>query len=799
VGAAIALVYLLAGLLEPWGHADPVRTVAPAAGVALATLLIFGPRYGVAIWIAATAVGLVGGLPVLPALLTGAASALGAVVGCVLLRGPAGFRFRIDRMRDVAAFAVLGVFTGPAVSAFVGGPALSWTDALAGQSMGTAIAAWWMSDAIGILVVTPLVLAFVVDRRPTAWPRTWPIEASLGLAATALLAVGLFGGRVPEHLVEATLLLPLPFLLWGVFRFGLHGAASVMAVYTAVVVWRTGSGFGPFAGTVDAMGNAPLWIYLLSLGVVALVTWALVAEHQSSLERFQAVFQHSSEGLILLHRGRVTQCNSAAVELFGTRAADRLQGVEVSRLSPHEQPDGALSVDAIHARMREADREGKRRFAWTLERADGTTFPADISLSPVVVGGQPGHLAVIRDATDRVARQAALEKARVEAEAADRAKTAYLGEVSHKIRTDLNTNLGFARMIAKNRDLPDKERQYVEKVLASGASLMELVDDVLETSRIESERMGFSTASAFDPARLLEEVVETFRARAKDKKISLDQEVVDNVPAKVVAQRRKLAQALNAIVGHAVKETSEGGILVKMSRTYTGDEPERVGVGVEVVDTGPGITPEELDELMKEAEVEAGEPGAYRIGGLAQARAAAREMGGDLVVENRPGGGTRFRLEIRAGGTAPGGGAVEEGTRKVIGLEGEEKPRILIVDDTEENRTLLQGLLTRVGFETRTAKDGIEALEAFGNWKPALVLMDRQMPAMDGSEATRRIKASEEGKATPVVMVTAGGFGANREEIAAAGADGYVRVPIHEAELFRELKRHLGVRYVYEG
>lgn len=795
VGGIIGVAYVLAGFLGPWIQAQPDRAITPAAGIAMAALLIFGIRYGVVVWIAAVGLFLWNGMAFVPAALTGAVCALEAMMGALLLQGT-GCRLLLDRVRDVASFGVLGVLASPAFGAFVGGPLLLLTGEISSEALGGTIMTWWLSDAVGILLVAPVILALVVARSRDGWPRWWPLEAGLGLSATALIAVALFGGRAPEELAQAALLIPLPFLLWGIFRFGLHGAAFVMATVAGVVVWSSAAGAGPFAAGAGA-GNVDLWIYLITLGFVGLVTWALVAEHRSALVRFEAVFDNSSEGIIIFHHGRVAHCNAAAVHLFGTRAAERLIERDVDELSPLEQPDGTHSSQGLRAHMAEADRKaGGHRFEWALERQDGTTFPAEVSLSRVEVAGSPGYLAIIRDMSDQVARQQALEAARDEARAANKAKTAYLAEVSHKIRTALNTNLGFARMIARDESLPAKHQEYVQKVLTSGKALLELVDDVLERSRIEADRLGASTATAFDPRELLGGVTEMFEVAAEKKETSFDLVVDENVPHRIVSEQRRLEQVLTLLVGKAVKSTSEGTISVTMAVGESDVDPEAVPLIVEVADTGAGLRSSEVEELFERSD----EPGMAESDapGLPEARETARDMGGDLTVESELGHGTRFRLKVVA--RRPGPEDQEsEGPRRMTKLAPGQKPfRILIVDDTEENRTLLQGLLTRVGFETRTAADGREALSAFGAWDPDLILMDQKMPTMDGTEATRRIRASEQGRRVPIIMVTAAGFGVDREELMAGGADGFVRVPFHETELLREIGKHLDVRYAEE-
>ena len=798
-GGGIIVAYLLGWVVATGLSAGDVPLLSPPAAVALAGLLLFGIKYWPAVWASATFVALMGGVTPWVGIGIGTAHTLATVLGVGLLRRGAGFSVRMEGLRDVAALAVLGAGASQALAAVVSALVLVTAGLIPTTAFGDRILTQWLADVTGVLAVTPLLLALVDNPKREGWPVTWPIEAGLGLFVSIILSIALFGGRIPSNLAGAALLLPFPLLLWGALRFGLHGVATLTLIVSGVATWRTDWGAGPFGPAALRGEHLPLWIYVISLALAGLVTWALIGESRRSLMRFQAVFESSSDGIMLLRDGRIVHCNAAAVRLFGTRAADRLMSATLEELSPSRQPDQVPSDVGIRAHLEEAERNGGDRFDWVHRRVDGTTFPAEIVLSPVLFDGRAALLAVVRDMTQHRAHEESLKLAWERAAAADRGKTEYLAKWSHEIRSALNANLGFSSLLARDPSLPAKHRDHVEKILRSGTHVLELVDDVLEMWRVEAGRMGFR-ATAFDLKALLRELEDTFRVRAAEKGLALAFQVAPEVPQFVRTDYGNLRQVLINLLGNAVKFTERGSVTFSVRVAHEEMKPGEVRFFFDVSDTGPGIRAEDLERVFMPApeDEREGTRGTGAPLGLPGSRAFARLLDGDLTVRSREGEGSRFRLEIAAR-TAWEDEVLGAPERRVVGLAPGQKPRrILVVDDREENRTLLTALLTRVGFDVREAVDGMSAIEAFSTWSPDLLFMNREMPRMDGSEATRRIRVTKRGRSTPIIMVTAGGLGEEASDILAAGADGLVRIPFREAELLAEVEQHLGVRFTYE-
>jgi CheY-like chemotaxis protein len=316
---------------------------------------------------------------------------------------------------------------------------------------------------------------------------------------------------------------------------------------------------------------------------------------------------------------------------------------------------------------------------------------------------------------------------------------------------------------------------------------------VLSISRIEAGKLSLDVRP-FDLPELLSSVAGMVRARAEGKGLALAYETSVDLPRGVLGDDVKLRQVLLNLLGNAVKFTDQGRVVLRV-RWADGR------ASFEVEDAGPGISPAERERLFQPfVQTESGRRSGEGTGlGLVISRQVVRLMGGDLLVESRPGHGSTFSFEVRLPAAALPGSAA--GAR-VVGLEeGQGQPRVLVVDDTVANRLLLERLLGYAGFEVRQATNGAEAVEAWTAFRPDAVFMDMRMPVMDGREATRRIRDLERGaaKRTVIVALTASAFEHERSDIRASGADEVVIKPFEVEAIFEVLARTLGVRYRTEA
>ncbi len=397
---------------------------------------------------------------------------------------------------------------------------------------------------------------------------------------------------------------------------------------------------------------------------------------------------------------------------------------------------------------------------------------------------------------DLIAARQQAEASRIKADAANRAKSSFLANMSHEIRTPMNAILGFGQLLLRDPELNSTQLESVEVIHRSGEYLLKLIDEVLEISKIEAERLTLNPAT-FDLTAALNDLNEMFRLRANTKGIALDLRIDDDVPRYAIGDSVKLAQILINLVGNAVKFVETGRIEIRVRST--GDSPSNRRLVVEVEDTGPGIAPAELNTLFDAfVQTETGRQQSEGTGlGLAISQAYAELMGGSISVESQIGKGSTFRLnvELEEGDASA---LVRASERRVTGIKSaEHEIRILIADDRATNRLLLARMLQPIGFVIREVNNGRQALEAHREWQPDLILMDVRMPEMNGIEATKEVRKIDTN--TPIIAISASVLGEEEAEMMSAGVTTFIRKPVREQELLDTLGKALHLEYDYIG
>ncbi|MEA2059101.1 MAG: response regulator [Thermodesulfobacteriota bacterium] len=448
-------------------------------------------------------------------------------------------------------------------------------------------------------------------------------------------------------------------------------------------------------------------------------------------------------------------------------------------------------LDYYHFESRMKHKDGS--WIWVLDR--GKVITQDEDGKPLWVFGTQQDITVSKQAEQE------LLQAKDQAEAANQAKSEFLANMSHEIRTPMNAVLGFAQVLERDSSLTPKQSEHISAISRSGNHLLGLINDILDISKIEAKKIELSP-SVFSLQDLLDDLEMMFRTRAEAKHLQLTVERDEGLPSHVRIDEEKVRKVLVNLLGNAVKFTEQGAVTLRVRsepvRGRTQGE-DKVRLMFEVEDSGPGIPQSDLDRIFDTfSQTEAGARAGGTGLGLAISKQLAEMMDGGITCETEPGKGSCFCFDLLCEPAKADQKNLRESSR-VAGLaSGTDPGRILVVEDNAVNRDLLHALLLPLGFEIRDAENGREAVDIFEEWSPHAVLMDIRMPVMDGYEATRRIKVTEAGRATPVIAMTASAFKDQKEEILATGASAYISKPFREEELYEVLGKYLGLSFVYE-
>ena len=456
--------------------------------------------------------------------------------------------------------------------------------------------------------------------------------------------------------------------------------------------------------------------------------------------------------------------------------------------------EAVATMVQIRAQIQRIIQKGYERFETRHRHRDGHWIELEIT----VTGVDDRYLvAFLRDIGVRKAADAALREATQQAEQANRAKSEFLANMSHEIRTPMNGVLGLTEVVLDS-PLEPQQREHLELVKSSAVSLLVILNDILDLSKIEAGKLGIEQVP-YSPAGVMQEVTQAIRARAQAKGLSLQCDLDPSLPAMILGDPVRLRQILLNLCDNAIKFTETGSVKVEALAQPT--DTGSVELMVRVRDTGIGI-PAEKQELIFQAFSQADTSTTRKYGGtglgLTICASLTALMGGRIWLESEAGQGSCFCFTVQ-GVVAPIGqaGIVDispDPVRSTVAKETipvsrptDRRLQILLAEDNPLNQRLAILLLERWGHDVVLAQDGIEAVSLFGQREWDLVLMDMQMPNMDGVAATRAIRATETGRRrTPIVAMTANAMNADRALCLEAGMDAFLSKPF-ETERFRAL------------
>lgn len=545
----------------------------------------------------------------------------------------------------------------------------------------------------------------------------------------------------------------------------------------------------PWIGNVIyLLGYSP--IQAVDLTPIGFIITGLVFQYAISRHRMldlmpvarHTLFDELIDGVLTLDtKGRITDINSATAEMLNS-GSKSLIGRSLEEVLP--------ALSEILSKATEDNKIRKESFALGERIIDARISVLRYKKSVC------GHLIVLRDATEIRQAQVELLKAKDEAEAASIAKGQFLANISHEIRTPMNGIIGFLELM-EDTGLNPEQSEYLNDAKSAAETLLLLLNDILDYSRAEADKIALESIP-FNLHELIEDTISLFTPSARKKGTALHRLISPEVPEQVRGDPVRLRQILNNFTGNAVKFTENGQ--VSISAAVADQSPESVAVRFEIRDTGIGMSPETVNKLFQ-AFTQADASTTRKYGGTGLGLAICKKltdlMGGTIAVESEPDKGSCFKITLRLyrmehpdSDASAQAAAVAERTPAPI-----EGAHILLVEDIAANRKLATILLEKMGCIVECAENGEQAVEMCGGKKYDLLLMDCQMPVMDGYEATKAIRsAGGPNSATPIVAMTANASEEGRENCLEAGMDDCITKPINRGIFEECINRYCGAR-----
>lgn len=671
--------------------------------------------------------------------------------------------------------------------------------------------AFWMG---GVLATLPIWMAW---RRPGETATRYTIAVAQALFSSLLIHVS--GGRLETH-----------FHVFGSLAFlAAYRDWRVLAVTTVLVAADHFIRGVFWPQTIFGVATADEWRWVEHSGWVlfedlfllitirksteemrnnALQT-ALFERHHSDLEKYsgqlhrsfekeRSIIEGSLDAVVELDsRGKVLNWNGPAERLFGWTVAEAL-GSQLEELVIPEHDRQQYLEGLRRLAERNTEPEFHQRFEMECVSRSGRQFAVELAIVSIQGSEETTYCAFVRDITDRKSHELHMRRAMEEAEAANRTKSEFLANMSHEIRTPLNSILGFAELLVRNADEGDERtrRDYADTIRTSARHLLELINNVLDLSKIEAGKMQVER-TRFSPHHVIAEVVSLLRVRASEKGIVLNYRWEGSIPEAVATDAHRVRQLLINLVGNAIKFTEQGSVMI-VARAHR--ESDGCYLTLEVRDTGIGIDRSKLNDIFHPF-VQADSSMTRRYGGtglgLAICKNIAAALGGELSVDSELGRGTTFTAKLKIGDLrhvrmletppdASTGDYVDRPTS--ANLQG---VRVLLADDGETNRKLIQVFLSRHGAEVQTVENGEMACRLAIAERFDVVLMDMQMPQMDGYAATRKLRSI--GFLKPIIALTAHAMKGDREKCTFAGCSGYLSKPVNVDELIRAVEVAAGL------
>jgi two-component system, cell cycle sensor histidine kinase and response regulator CckA len=723
--AALATLYFAVaklGFVAAVAH-SVVSSAWPPSGIALAALLLWGPRYWPGVTIGAFLVNAASGVSLAGAAGMGMGNTLEAVVGVLLLQRVARFQPSLERLRDVLALALAAAVVATTLSATVGVTSLWLSGAIPSTSLGPLWVVWWSGDAIGVLVVAPVLLTWLTAPRvrETA-ART--LEALTLLLILVVLTSLLF--QTPFSYVYAI----FPLVSWAALRFGPRGAATATLVVSSLAIWHTLNGLGPFVASTPTHNLALLQTFMGLLALTALVLAALATERKAAVEalteseaHYRVLFERHPNPLWVYDLGTTAflAVNEAAVQHYGYSGAEFL-GMTLEAIRPPED------VERLRTHRSKLEAGLVEVGEWRHRTKDGTIIDVDIARHTLTFAGRPAALEIARDITQRKSLEAQLLQAQ-KMEAVGQ----LAGGVAHDFNNLLTVILGSAELLLASLGRNHPDREEAEEIRKAALRAADLTRQLLAFSRqqvLAPQVLDLNEAVAnMDQIlrRVIGEDIDLLTAPSRDlRAVRADPSQLEQVVMNLAVNARDAMP--NG--GKLTIETANVELDDAYAREHGAVKPGYY-VMLAVSDTGVGMDAETRARIFEPFFTT--KPKGKGTGlGLATVYGIVKQSGGFIWVYSELGRGTTFKIYLpRVEGAAVPARPTPPSTPSRRGSE-----TILLVEDQEEVRRLARRVLETLGYTVLVAASGAEALQLAGAHAGPIHLLvtDVIMPGMSGRE-----------------------------------------------------------------
>ncbi|MBT4639508.1 MAG: PAS domain S-box protein [Deltaproteobacteria bacterium] len=512
----------------------------------------------------------------------------------------------------------------------------------------------------------------------------------------------------------------------------------------------------------------------------------------TSERRMKAIIANSVEAIITINQyGIINIFNQAAENTFGYLQHEIVgENVKILIPNPHHEKHDEYIGHYLATGEKKIIGQGRQVNG---QRKDGSVFPIWLSVGEVSLEKEKLFVASISDITKRIKAEDELKLAKNEAESANRAKSEFLANMSHEIRTPLNSIIGFSNLL-DSQMVDTIQKSYLNSIQTSGNSLLNLINDILDLSKIEAGGLDINYESV-DLSKIYDEIKQIFRHKIEEKNLEFLIEIDPDFPTALLLDETRIRQVLLNLTGNAIKFTERGNITLAAQKVEDPNKPERIQLWLIVKDTGIGIPEDQKEEIFESFKQQEGQSTRIYGGtglGLAISKRLVQMMNGKIEVTTRPGEGSEFKIILRDVETS-----IQKPTKKTDEESFSwnntqfESALILVVDDNKSNRDLLFEIIVKSGIEVITAEDGQKALLMAEKKQPDVIIMDIRMPIMNGFEAFEKIKTNPVISHIPVIALTADVTIETLNRIKTSGFTKGLSKPVNFNVLFKELGKYI--------